>query len=77
MTIVKGPGHTVAIFLDVEKAFDSFHHETFTKKLHDLGLNPRHSQNNRLPERKKNALSKLANANNMPSTPEQEYPKEV
>ena len=43
-TIAKGlktKRHTATIFLDVEKAFDSVHHETLIQKLHDLGLNPR------------------------------------
>ena len=43
-TIAKGQKtkrHTATIFLDVEKAFDSVHHETLIQKLHDLGLNPR------------------------------------
>ena len=43
-TIEKGlktKRHTATIFLDVEKAFDSVHHETLIQKLHDLGLNPR------------------------------------
>ena len=40
-TIAKGlktKRHTAAIFLDVEKAFDSVHHETLIHELHDLGL---------------------------------------
>ena len=72
MTIAKGPRHTAAIFLDVEKAST-----VFTMRLLQKNYMTRHSQDNRLPKRKKNARSKLANANKMPSTPEQEYPKEA